>query len=123
MKTTTKDIFLLRRLLENDIARIPDYLDTKNYLNKLTFKQYQNVIEYFSKLTEEKCLSERTIKAIINKVNFELEIVGEYEDTSIQIILYNDLNVKLNRYFEFAESYELYEVCHNIKKFIDIFNG
>jgi hypothetical protein len=123
LKHTTNDVFLLRKLFERDIITIPDYLDTKEYLNKMTFDQYQTIIQLLSKLTSNTFLSDRAITAIVTSVDFQLEVVSHYEKYDIQLLFLSDIAHKIEKYLQFALEYELYEIASNITKFVKKFNG
>lgn len=120
-KTIKHELYKLRALLENDIVRIPPYIDTKKWTGKVTFDCYQNIIQSLSKLTTDKVLSDRVIKAIVHNIDYQLDMLTHYEDDGLQYLLFNDVIDKTNIYLEFAEDKELYEICHNIKRFKDCF--
>lgn len=122
-KFNTNDVFRLRRLLEKDIVKIPDYLDTKEYINKITFDQYQTVIQLISKLTTNSFMSDRAIEAISNSIDFQLEVVSQYEKYEVQLLFLQDIANKIEKYLQFALDNELYEIAGNITKFIKKFNG
>jgi hypothetical protein len=117
-----RKVFLLRRMLENDISNIPFYLDTKKYSHRVIWDKYQMIIQHLSKLTDNKFIKERCIKGIVSDVNEQLDIIILLDSSDITLIIISDIIGKINDYIDQSLEYELYEISNNLTIFLSHFS-
>lgn len=112
-----KDTLHIRNLIKVYTTRFPEYLDYSDYSDKQVFCIMQSMYNILLKLISDRILSDNNINNLRERFRIEFERICLTTNHIDLLLIHTDIFNNINEILEESENFELYETCHNIKRF------
>ena len=115
----TSNICLILNTLRKEVQVRPDWLK-KNEMGNKIWKSFKHLNTALLLLVQEDYISKKSIQTIIDL--FEVNKNGICEDDNLEMLFTLYYIEVLDYINDYCLKYELYEACHNLKIFRQLFN-
>lgn len=102
--------------------KVPYYIDTSSNIDYIVYHNYRNILDYIVSLINTKYYGDAYIDKIVDKCNNNMDVIySNWLDDDRIFLLGSDLMHFIEGILLDSEEVELYEICHNIKRFDERF--
>lgn len=119
---THQDINRIRKLYTLKASSIPNFIDTKNYLDKSVWEFMKSIYCIMSKLSVNTIVTNKRINEVYIEYKDYMDELERFCPYDMLLNVSDELYSTLEYTLELCEDYELYEMAANFKKFKDLSN-